>query len=140
MSGYMAGQALLKTLIATNASFAAGSVVEGEISILERGVTNACILFPGTVPELDTDGLTRTVEWECLVDLLTRFTGDASYNAFGTLRDSFLATLQANPCLSDDYFITGVRSEGEPDELTDRRGEVVMFIMQRFRVTIQEQI
>ena len=140
---YMPAQSLLKTLLLTCTSFGAADVVEGDERILDRGITNACILYPGALPEYNTARMHRENLYETSLELFTKYTDTTAYATFGTLRDAVLSTLSAAPCLSAGYFITGITGEGEPSEVYEvadgqRRGPY--FIMQRLRVAIQENV
>lgn len=140
MSGYMAAQALLKTKLLTCASFGASDVTEGDYRVMDSGSTNMAIIIPGNIPLLDVAGMTRTQEYDAIVDLITKFVDDTSYNTFGTLRDAMLAVFIASPALSADYFITEISTDADIQELFDRQGAGPFFVSQRFRFTIQEQV
>lgn len=143
MSGYMPAQALLKTLLLTNASFGASDVTEGDDRILDRGITNGAVLYPGGVTEYDTAGMTRAHQWEGYIDLFTKFIDNTAYATFGTLRDSVIATIAGAPCLSSVYFVTMIRGEDGPSEVYERVNGQLMgpyFLTQRLRVTIEEQV
>ena len=138
--GYMTAQGLIKTLLLTNANFGADDVTEGDLRILDRGITNAAVLFPGTIQGLDLAGMVREDAYEGYIDLFTKFTGDEAYNTFGTLRDSVVATLDGGKCLSATHFITAISSDGDPVELYDKENRGPFFIWQRLRLTIMEQV
>jgi hypothetical protein len=140
MSGYMPGQALLKATLLTCESLERGSVTEGDVRVLDSGIINSCVLFPGGIPEYDTAGLRREQIWNCIADLFTKFIDDSSYSAFGTLRDAVIATLDAGAGLSASYFVTSIVSDGDPIELYDKQGGGPFFITQRLRITIQENM
>jgi len=138
--GYMTAQGLLKTLLLTNSNFGASDVTEGDLSILDRGKTNMAVLFPASLPEYDLAGMVREHEWEGFIDLYTKFISDVSYSAFGTLRDSVVATLDTAKCLSAAYFMMAIASDGDPVEVFDKQGGGPFFIWQRLRLRINEQV
>ena len=137
---YMTAQGLLKTLLLTVTGFNTGDVTEGDLRVLDSGTTYKAVLFPGAINQIDLAGMTRTVEYECILDLFCKFTDDTSYSTFGTFRDLVIARLDANPALSADYFMIAMTSQGEPIEIYDRQGAGPFFINQRFAITIQEQV
>lgn len=138
--GYMTAQGLLKTLLLTNGNFPAGTVTEGDLSILDNGITNAAVLFPAGIGNFDLAGMTREQIWEGFIDLYTKFVDDASYSTFGTLRDSVIATLDTTKCLNDTYFMMAIASDGDPVEVYDKQGGGPFFIWQRLRLQINEQV
>ena len=141
MTAYMTAQGLLKTLILTATStFAAGSVTEGDYRVLDSGVTNSVVLLPGSVPNIDTAGMTREQNWECIADVFTKFVDDTSYSTFGTVRDTLISTIDAAPCLSATYFVMGISSDGEARDVEDIQGSGPYFVTQRLRIAIQENV
>lgn len=143
MTGYMAAQALLKTLLLTCGSFGASDVVESDDRILDRGITNACILYPADMPERDLEHMAREKVWQCYADLFTKYVDSTSFSAFGTLRDAVIATLETGRCMTGTYFITQVAGSGAPSEVYERVSGQLMgpyFIVQRLRITIKEQV
>lgn len=137
---YMTAQALLKTLLLTNSNFGANDVTEADLRILDRGITNGAVLFPAGLPTFDLAGMVREHEYEALIDLYVKFTGDDAYNALGTLRDSVIATLDTAKCLGDTYFMMALASDGDPIEVFDSQNRGPFFIWQRLRLTINEQV
>lgn len=138
---YMTAQGLIKTLLLTlTATFNAANVTEGDLRILDNGNTNSAVLFPGALNAFDTASMTRVHEYDCIMDLFTKFVDDTSYSTFGTLRDTVIAKLDTNQALSATYFIMSVSSDGDPIELFDRQGAGPFFITQRFRIAFVENI
>ena len=138
---YMTAQGLIKTLLLTlTSTFPSGSVTEGDLRCLDTGgLTNYAVLFPGAVISYDTaTNDPRTHEWECLIDLFTRFVDDTSYSTFGTLRDTVISKLDTSQALSATYFIMRIESDGDPAELFDKIGGGPFFITQRLRVYFVE--
>lgn len=135
---YMTAQGLLKTLLLTCPSFGVSDVTEGDLRIQDTGSTNLCILFPGNLIEYDTAGMIHEHTWEAFADLFTKFVDDTSYNTFGALRDAVIATIDADPSLSETYFVTAIRGDGDPYEVRDETGGGPYFIGQRLRITIRE--
>lgn len=141
MSSYMTAQGLLKTLILTaTTTFVTGSVTEGDYRVLDSGYTNSCVLLPGQIPNIDTAGMVREQTWVCIADVFTKFVNDGSYSTFGSTRDALVATIDAAPCLSAAYFVMGISSEGDPQEVYDTNGGGPYFVTQRLRITIQENV
>jgi hypothetical protein len=138
--GYMTAQGLLKSLLLTNANFGTNDVTEGDLSILDSGIKNAAVLFPASLVDFDIAGMVRSHTWEGFIDLYTKFEGDGSYSAFGVLRDSVVATLDAEKCLNETYFMTAITSESDPVEVYDKLGGGPFFIWQRLRLSIDEQV
>lgn len=137
---YMAAQALIKTLLLTNANFGANDVTEGDYRILDSGVTNACVLLPGDFGEISTVEMQREYLWVGIADLFTKFVDNTSYSTFGTLRDSVFATIQASPCLSATYSIIQIASDGTPKDYMDTTGAGPFFVGQRLLIYVQENI
>jgi hypothetical protein len=136
----MPAQALLKTLLLTSPSFVEGSVTEGDIRVLDSGLTNMCVLYPGSIPAYDTAGMTREHEWDCLADIYTRFLNDTAYSTLGTLRDELILLLDATKFLSVTYYIAGIISDGDLMDVKDKQGGGPYFVTQRLRVTIVEEV
>ena len=138
---YMAAQALLKTrLLTITGSFDSTDVTEGDIRVLDNNPGNAAVLYPGGVPVFDTAIMTRSVAWEGVMDLFTRFVDDTSYSTFGTLRDAVITNLDASPCLDATYWIISITSDGDPEEVYDKQGGGPFFLWQQLRLTITEQV
>ena len=138
---YMAAQALLKTrLLTITGSFDTGEVTEGDVRILDNNPGNAAVLFPGAIPVYDTSIMQRSVAWEGVLDLFTKFVDDTSYSTFGTLRDAVISNLDASPCLDATYWVISIVSDGDPIELYDQQGAGPFYLWQRLRLTITEQV
>ena len=137
---YMAAQTLLKALLVTCGSLGASNVTEGDLRVLDSGLTNTAVIFPGILPVMDLATLVRVREYEAIVDLFTKFVDDTAYSTFGTLRDAVIATIMGGRDMSGTYFITALASDGEPTELFDKQGAGPFFVNQRFRLVIQEQV
>ena len=138
---YMGAQTLLKTRLLTLSSyFGSSDVAEGDLRILDNGNTNHIVLFPGGVPVFDTAIMQRSVAWEGVLDLFTKFVDDTSYNTFGTLRDAVIANLDASPCLDATYWVISITSDGDPEEVYDKQGGGPFFVWQQLRLTITEQV
>lgn len=141
MSGYMPAQALLKDLLLDIRDyFGADDVTEGDYGPMDSSALNCAVLVPGSVPAFDLAGMTREHAYETLLDLFTKFTDDDSYNTFGELRDAVIAQLDANPALSETYFMTSITADGDPMDVYDKMDAGPFFVTQRFRITIQEQV
>jgi hypothetical protein len=121
-------------------NFVTGSVTEGDYRILDSGYTNACVLLPGSFPEMDLASLKRDIYWEAYADLFTRFVDDTSYTTFGTLRDSVFTIIRANRSLSAVYQMIGISPADEPRDIFNKQGQGPFWIMQRLRIAIVEFI
>jgi hypothetical protein len=139
---YMSAQALLKTTIeGASTFFSEGDVVEGDVRILDSGRDNIAIIYPGSIPSHDLMGMRRAIVWEALVDVVKRFSDYSSYNAFGTLRDALVAQLEDRRCMSAAYWIVSIATVEDPVEIGEKGSSAgPFFIMQRLRITIQENI
>lgn len=142
MTGYMPAQSLLKSLLITCSSLGTGRVVEGDDRILDTGGTNAAILYPGAMQRYELAQMHRENEYTAKVDLFTKYVSDASYGAFGTLRDAVLATIAGGRCLSEAYFITGVTGGEvlEVYEMVNGQRMGPFFLTEELQITIVENV
>jgi hypothetical protein len=140
MAGYMAAQALLKTLLLTVGSLSPAGVTEGDARVLDSGITYAAIIYPGTVPPYELAAKVRMHEWEALVDIFIKFTDDTTYSAFGTFRDAVMAAILAGRILSETYFITSMQATGGPSDVMDKQDNGPFFVTQQLQLTIRENV
>ena len=138
---YMAGQALLRDLVATNSLFSgiSGIATEGDLKPLDSGLDQMVALFPSAVPQYDLAGLRRQIMWQCILELYVKFSGDETYNTFGTTRDSLISTIEDDRCMSGTYWVTGL-SSGDMMEVRDEQGGGPFFLMQQIMIDIRENI
>jgi len=137
---HMAAQALVKTLLITNSNLGAGTVTEGDYTVLDSGHIYSAVLNPGAFGRHELAEMTRERPWTVLVDLFAKFSDDTTYSALGTLRDSIIETLKGGRCLSSIYVINGIESDQDPQEVFDRQSNGPFFVMQTLRLTLDEYI
>jgi len=137
---YMTAQGLVKTMLLTNTNFSADDVTESNIRPLDMGRTNIAVLWPGTFDPIDLESMTKDRGWTVLVDLFTKFSGETSYSAIGTLRDSVIATIEAGRALSSTLIVVGIEADGDPQEVFDRQSAGPFFVVQRMRLNVTEFI
>ena len=140
MTAYMGAQTLIKTILAGVDGLSVSNVTEGDLRVLDAGNTYAAVLFPGSIPGVTLSSMDRVQEYECILDLFIRFDDDTTYTDFGTFRDLVIDALYDDPAPSSTYFLTNLRSDGDPAEVYDKMGAGPFFITQRLVITVQEQV
>lgn len=138
MAGYMAAQALLKTLLSGVSGL---QVTEGDYSVLDRGYDKSAVLIPGAFGRHELAEMTREYPWAIVVDLFARFAeNDLAYSTIGTLMDSVINKVEGARALSQDYVIDGIETESDVEGVYNQAGNGPFFITLRLRFTVTEFI
>ena len=138
MAGYMAAQALVKTLLSGVSGL---QVTEGDYSVLDRGYDKSAVLIPGSFGRHELAEMTREYPWAIVADLFVRFSeNDAAYSTIGTLMDSVINKVQGARSLSQDYVIDGIETESDVEGVYNQSGNGPFFITLRLRFTVTEFI
>jgi len=132
----------------------ASNVTQGDYAILDKGVTDAAVLYPGSLSTSTMEGWMVDVTYDCQIDLFKRFTDEATaHSEFVTLRDNVIAKIldaypdwqnPSTPAATGPYQITGITADGEPQDVRMNVTGVTqtgpVFRAQTLTVTIQETL
>jgi hypothetical protein len=147
---YENAESALKTILTGVTGLSATTVTQGDYQVLDKGVTAAAVLYPGTFALAEASSVVSVAAWDVKIDLFQRFTTQpATHTAFIKLRDAVIARLlrytpnRTNPLVDNPhgFIVTVIDADGEPQDVQmeqTRTGPV--FRAQTIRVTMGEQI
>jgi len=128
----------------------ASSVTQGNYAVLDKGVTDAAVLYPGGFSTTPEEGWQVEATWDCSIDLFKRYTDEATaHSEFVTLRDAVISKLlTALPNLynpgtnaANRFSVLGIVGEGEPQDVRmNGTNTGPVFRAQTLTITITETL
>jgi len=145
-------ESALKTCLQSVTALAS-TVTQGDYAVLDKGVTDAAVLYPGSVSTSAMAGWQVDVTHDCHIDLFKRFTDEATaHSEFVTLRDNVIAKIldaypdwqnPSTPAATGPYQILGITADGDPQDVRMNVTGVQtgpVFRAQTLTVSIQETL